>query len=275
MSLLINSIDNKETSISSVEGWIDEEVIKEAIEESKNIVQAKKLLELESVNLDKEKKKLKESKHLKNIYLIIFTITIASLIVFFVIIPFLNSKSEKKLWNNVMLENSVISYDDYLEKFPGGKFYNEALRRKHIAELEADELKWREALLINTKKGYREYLSINKIKSNHDNEAKVLLDELNWREAIEKNTVESLKDYLSVINLYEGKYQEEAYKRLKDLEIKREVSIKEIEIEKKLWNKTLASNSIDAYYNYLKQYSNGRYKNQAKLNIKYLKDENK
>lgn len=266
LQLIIRSSGIKEQNVNSFEGWIDEQAIKEV----KRVAHAKELLELESIKLDKKREKLKRSKLIRIVYLSMFGIVLICLLVFFVIIPFYNSEKEKYYWNEVILENSVNSYDDYLEQFPEGKFHNEALRRKQISELEADELKWREALLINTKKAYKNYLSINKIESKHDDEAKVLLDEIYWREAIEKNTVESFMDYINVVNLYDGKYQEEAYKRIKYLEIKRDISVKELEIEKKLWNKTLASNSIDAYYNYLKQYPRGRYKNQAEMNIKTL-----
>ena len=127
LTLLVNSISKKPCKIISSEGWIENDF---------GLHQKRKLLKKEQevhkkVTVEFEKNK-KEALLVKKKHLFIPAIIALFLLVFFVGIPSYKSIKENKVWTKSKLENTMSSYEYYINRYPKGKYYNDALLQKEI-----------------------------------------------------------------------------------------------------------------------------------------------
>ena len=189
---LVNSISNDPTKITSSEGWIEKEA---------DLQQEKKVFEEEKIELKKDKivfeNNKKDNFSFKKKYLIIPAIISVLILVFFAVIPIFKSTEENKLWDKVCIENTMSSYEYYLNHYPEGKHINEALRKKGLALEKEEEMIWEKVVRTNTKRSYLNYLSNNKNSTKYKKEANEKLDEIDWVSAQNKNTYAEYKKYLS------------------------------------------------------------------------------
>ncbi len=191
---LLNSISNDSNKIISSEGWIEKDF---------GLKKEKKDFEKEKAELVKAKSNFKNEKQknllLKRSYLIIPVVVSVFLIVFFVIIPIYKSSEENKYWDRVCIENTMVSYEKYINHYPEGKHVNEALRKQDVSNEKEDENTWNRVVRTNTKKSYLNYINSNKKDAKYKEDAKEKLDEIDWTIAQNQNTYVFYKNY---INLY-------------------------------------------------------------------------
>lgn len=66
-------------------------------------------------------------------------------------------KEDDNAWNNAQAQNTVLSYSEYLDKYPNGKYILDA--KNKTSQLE-DENTWNNAQIQNTISSYSEYLNM-------------------------------------------------------------------------------------------------------------------
>lgn len=246
---LLNSISNDPTKILSSEGWIEKEA---------DLQQEKKVFEKEKIELKKDKIVFENTKKdnfsFKKKYLLIPAIVTVLLLVFFAVIPIFKSTEENKFWDKVCIENTLSSYEYYIESYPEGKHINEALRKKGLALEKEEEMIWEKAVRANTKSSYLVYLNNNKNNTKYRKEAKERIDHIDWDIALKKNTTEGYALYMREHNSYDGKFYYKASGKIEEL--------KKIDLEKKdeeEWKQATDLDSKEAYEKYLISNSNGKY----------------
>lgn len=139
----------------------------------------------------------------------------------------------KKTWEKTKSINSISAYEDFIKKYPNGKF-------TPFAKLRIDSLAYIAAVNINTISSYKKYLQdypIGKYKSN----AFALSDSLEYEQVKSENKLEICQAYLT--NYRGGKYR------------KNVLSIMEPHLI--LWAKSL--NTEDSYKEYLLMYPYGEF----------------
>ena len=254
---LLNSISNDPTKIISSDGWVEKKV---------DLQQEKKVFEEEKIELKKDKivfeNNKKDNFSFKKKYLIIPAIISVLILVFFAVIPIFKSTEENKLWDKVCIENTMSSYEYYLNHYPEGKHINEALRKKGLALEKEEEMIWEKVVRTNTKRSYLNYLSNNKNSTKYKKEAKERVDHIDWNEALKKNTTEGYAFYMREHNSYDGKFYYKASSKKKELK-KIDLEIKDEEE----WKEATDLNSKEAYEKYLNSNPNGKYSFIATENI--------
>ncbi len=259
---LLNSISNDPIEIISSEGWVEKDFDPQ---------QEKKVFEKEKTELKNAKKVFNDNKKdnfsFKKKHLLIPAIITVLLLVFFAVIPIFKSTEENKFWNKVCLENTMVSYEKYINQYPEGKHVNEALRKQNIANEKEDENTWNRVVRTNTKKSYLNYLSNNKNSTEYKKEAKERVDHIDWNEALKKNTSEGYAFYMREHNSYDGKFYYKASSKIEELK-KIDSEIKDEEE----WKEATNLNSKEAYEKYLNSNPNGKYKISANENILKIKN---
>ncbi len=120
--------------------------------------------------------------------------------------------TEDQTWQEALDNDTVESYNAFLEEYPDGEYAREA---KDKLEL----LLWREANKIKTIEGYEEYLEKypNGIESHKAIER---LEELKWQAAVDNNTIYSYEKYLT--EYPSGAFSESALEIIEDLQWQKE-----------------------------------------------------
>ena len=259
---LLKSISSKPTEIISSEGWI---------ENNNSLQQDKKVFEEEKIELKKAKKVFENNKKdnfsFKKKHLLIPAIITVLLLVFFAIIPIFKSTEENKFWDKVCIENTMSSYEYYINRYPEGKHINAALRKKGLVLKKEEKIIWDKIVRTNTKKSYLSYINNNK-SGKYKKEAKEQVDHIDWNEALNINTTKGYAFYMREHNSYEGKYYYEASSKIKVLQKKD----KELKDEEE-WKEATDLDSKEAYEKYLNSNPNGKYSSIATKNILKI-DEN-
>ncbi len=261
---LLNSISNDPIEIISSEGWV---------KENDDLQNGKKVFEEKKIELKKAKKVFDKNKKdnysFKKKYLLIPAIIAVLLLVFFAIIPIFKSTEENKFWDKVCIENTMASYEYYIDRYPEGKHINEALRKKSFALEKEGKIIWDEVIRTNTKRSYLNYLSNNKNSTEYKKEAKERIDHIDWNEALKKNTTEGYAFYIREHNSYDGKFYYKASSKMEELQ-KIDSEIKDEEE----WKEATDLDSKEAYEKYLNSNPNGKYSFIATENISKI-EENK
>ena len=152
--------------------------------------------------------------------------------------------SDEKAWQTAVAENTIESYEEYLEKYPEGIFVEEAMEA-------IDELMWEKAVEKNTIESYQEYLK-KQPEGKYLKEAVEIIKELTWQAAEADNTVDSFRDYLD--KYPEGKYKVEAVEAIEELK----------------WQMAEAEDTVQSFEEYLNEYPEGKYVVEARNSIELL-----
>lgn len=121
--------------------------LKKATELSPNNSEyANRLSEVDALNKKNEKQKNRKAVIISGSVLVILLVTILSVI-------FFKRHKENKAWESAKQQNTVESYDEYLVKFPVGKYVTDAIDLK-------ESVIWEGALIENTPTSYENYLSL-------------------------------------------------------------------------------------------------------------------
>lgn len=156
------------------------------------------------------------------------------------------TKIEELEWDKTIAEDSIESYEFYIEKYPEGKM--------NVSAIEI--IQWKKAVENNTLKAYKDYLEIypdGKYKEVVNNN----IEELIWIETTEQNHIYGYEKYLK--DYPNGIYASDARTLI--------VKIEAEEKEQKAWNVANSVNSIQSYIDYLTQYPSGVYSESALHNL--------
>ena len=193
---------------------------------------------------------------------------------------------DEQVWNKAIALNSIYAYNSFIDQFPESKYKKEAETR--IQYLEDDEA-WEKCCDKNTIWGYRNYLNNY---NNHTEEAKKKLRDLSligqekvlWQSAVSENKIEAFKNYCDTYP--NGIYIDEAIQHIKELnekdaalilkkseeKVKDEERQKQEEFkEKQFWKQVNTDDTINSYQQYIIDYPNGKYKDEAKEKLDKLK----
>lgn len=222
-------------------------------------------------------------------------------------------KQEELDWTNATAQNTVESYQAFLDKYNPtivqgesitdgwvdntvyiGRHVEDARRLQAVVkknddvaiETEKDKAAWVKAKNADTIESYIEYIStfdrqLPLYRGQYVDEAKLkinqLQDELDWEKAKSLDTIDSYKSYLdkygSSSSLYQGTYISDAKKAIELLTPKTEPDPLINETED--WAKAVRADNLEAYNNYLAKYEliGGKYVAQAKNAIERLLEE--
>lgn len=151
---------------------------------------------------------------------------------------------QKGKWKKAQKINTIESYQEFLNNYPGSEFYDEA-KNKLI------ESEFRKAESINSIDGYTEYLGKYE-NSPYTEQAENKLMELEFGKAERINTIKSYNRYLEKYPA--GELAENARKSIESLEFER----------------TRELNNIKACNEYLKKYPEGTFKDEAEKLLEEL-----
>lgn len=216
-------------------------------------------------------------------------------------------KSEEESWEEVKIKNIIQGYEDFLRRFPHGRF-NSVARRK-LNELitehkkKVEDSRWICATRLDTIDAYQAYLSETELGL-YKNQAYSKIEEMSWARACRLKSEHAYMTYLkhSVLKTYKSaacqalddiywqKTAEidtlDAYKNyLKRSEsLKTEYgystpsnnqpAIKRLEeLEAEFWDRLSKENEMSGFESYLKQFPSGRYTNACKIRLNSLKDD--
>jgi hypothetical protein len=186
------------------------QLINEAIKE-RNLreAQIKRKVEEETKRKDEEEKqnkilegeKFKKKKLLKGKLIKVSIGLVFVLILIIVIVFTIKYYNQENLWKQVKQTNSSSSYQEYINQYPNGKYFSEAIN----LQIEAA---WLEAKQENTIQGYDKYFSIDK-EGKYKSEALLKREDAFWNEIKTKNTINGFNEY---VNAYpEGRYKNQIW----------------------------------------------------------------
>ncbi len=166
---------------------------------------------------------------------------ILTLLIFLVALPVTRAEIH---WLWASLKEDAVSYESYLDTWPGGRHYATALVR-------FDNLSWQEAETKDTVTAYQDYIKKN-ADGTYLTEAKDRIDDFRWRDSV---SADSIDEYLKYMQLHrDGKYYAEASIRVENLR----------------WEEAVSANTVEAYERYLEIYKDGKYAREAVENIDLL-----
>ena len=170
----------------------------------------------------------------------------------------LKEKEERDLWKNVKIENTIEAYDKYLNKYPKGKFINDAKVSKHKLEVFAFRKE--------------KELELEELERKMQNEK---AEKQAWQIANNQNTISAYEIYLT--QYPEAYYSEKSVNLInvlkeKERKKKKEAAERKIRLQEEndTWDLVSLEDSIIAYNSYMKKYPNGRYIKQAEVRKKRI-----
>ena len=110
---ILNSTSKIPAKIISSEGWIEKDF---GLQKKRKII--KKEQEAHKKVIAEFEKNKNEALFVKKKYLIIPAIITVLLLIYFVVIPIFKSTEENKFWEKVCIENTMSSYEYYLNRYP-------------------------------------------------------------------------------------------------------------------------------------------------------------
>jgi hypothetical protein len=174
-----------------------------------------------------------------------------------------------KFWDKSQKKDTIEAYKEYCTKFGNGQFVKEANDKQQV--LISDKKAWEQAKDTNTLISYTEYLlkfPYGKFVDEADKLVAIFnLDKKIWDEAKKENTQTSYREYLD--KYPNGIYEREAKKIISDIDfwkgIEDSYRCKYID----WWKKSLCFQS--KYKEYLNDYPNGIYINEANKSLNNIK----
>lgn len=160
---------------------------------------------------------------------------------------------EEANWNTTKNINSVYAYENYLFSFPESKYVFEA--KNKIQQIK-DDLAWKEADTQATSESYQKYIS-NFPSGTKKTQALERIQEIKiiqpkWENVIKKNTPDGYRTFLN--QYYSSSYSTKARQKLSEL-------------EEKFWSEALTGKSLKKYQNYISNFPDGKYYDEAEKAI--------
>lgn len=203
-------------------------------------------------------------------------------------------KQEELDWTNATAQNTVESYQTFLDKYNPtivegesitdgwvdntvyiGRHVEDARRLQAVVkknddvakETDNDKAAWVKAKNADTIDSYIEYISVFDrqpplYRGQYVDEAKLMInklqDELDWEKAKSLDTIDSYKSYLdkygSSTSSYQGAYISDAKKAIERLAPKPEPDPDPLKNETENWVKAVRADNLEAYKDYLAKY---------------------
>lgn len=148
---------------------------------------------------------------------------------------------ENTFWEQCKNQNTSEALQQYLTKYPAGRYANEAQQRIYALK---DKIMWENALAGNTKDVFETYLKTYP-DGIYRNKAKQRIEDFDWSETLQQNTATAYQQHLSTYPT--GKYAAEANAWL----------------EEEDWKTATTKNTVEGYRSFLKLHSAGKYAEQA------------
>ncbi len=173
-------------------------------------------------------------------------------------------KQEKNIWEEAKNSDVLGDYNEYLKKYPRGKFVNEAQYFKQKLEI-----------LKKIKKKNIELSRYEEIILSEQKEKRI------WEKTVKKNTILSYQTYLDSYSS-DGKFLSEAKigkQKLEALEFKKQNEIELAELEKRIQNEQAENQAwkianhkdkVSSYEEYLNKYPSGNFAEKASRLIKKI-----
>lgn len=120
---------------------------------------------------------------------------------------------ERVEWNRIACSADIHDYENFMKRFPDGKFYNMA--HTYFLDLKKQESDWHEIEHLNNVSLFREYIN-NNPSGKYIRQARRLLDSLLWSMAINDNNISGYQQYMN--ELPEGAHYSQAKARAEFLE---------------------------------------------------------
>lgn len=131
---------------------------------------------------------------------------------------------ERSEWNHIACSTNIHDYENFMKKFPNGKFYNMA--HTYYLDLKKQESDWHEIEHLDNVALFKEYIN-NNSSGKYVMQAKRTMDSLLWNIAVNDNDIPSYRRYMS--ELPEGEHYWDAKIRSDSLE-RNNLSDKEMEM---------------------------------------------
>ncbi|OGQ87795.1 MAG: hypothetical protein A2512_09085 [Deltaproteobacteria bacterium RIFOXYD12_FULL_56_24] len=182
------------------------------------------------------------------------------------------ARIEQESWGQAQSVNSISAYDDYLSRYPEGRFgaLAQAARQKLVQESAERERQAREEAVRQEEQA----------RKRREAEARAArIEQESWEQAKSGNSISAYDDYLSrypdgqFVALAQGARQklvqeaaelerqvrEEAVRQEEQVRKRREAEARAARIEQESWEQTKSVNSISVYDDYLIRYPDGRF----------------
>lgn len=147
-------------------------------------------------------------------------------------------------WKKAESLNTIEAYEEFLTKYPQGKFANEARTK-------IEELYFKRAIATNTVAGYEEFLK-RYPQGKYVNEAHSRIEELYFERAKATNTIEGYEGFIK--RYPQGEHAEKA----------------RLQIEELYFERAKAQNTIQGYEEFLGRYPQGKFAAEVRLQLEEL-----
>ncbi|MCB0613467.1 MAG: caspase family protein [Phaeodactylibacter sp.] len=173
---------------------------------------------------------------------------------------FRRKANEGEDWAACKSRDTLKAYQEFLEKYPEGKYAQEAA--EWITWLTEEEA-WKNACTRNTIGSYDDYLD-KYLHGRYSDEAQSRISELqeeeDWQRALNADDLPAFRAY--VRKYTKGKHSRDAFEKIK--------AIRKTLKEEDLWERAQKRNTLSAYQGYLEKYPAGRFREEAMQQIQQL-----
>ncbi|MGP1591263.1 MAG: zinc ribbon domain-containing protein [Prevotella sp.] len=154
----------------------------------------------------------------KNIILSSFIIALIACTTLFYVYSNAQKKNEKEAYALAMKSKEIGILEDYLNNYSkyAPQDHIDSINA-HLTILRSTDEKWTNALILNSKEGFEDYLSTSE-NPKHKKEALQKIDSLDFVTVSQKNTIEAYNTYIS--DHFDGNYINEANEKIRILKTK-------------------------------------------------------
>jgi Tetratricopeptide repeat len=147
-----------------------------------------------------------------------------------------------KKWDETKNADTIEAYQQFIDEYPDSKYRYEA--RKNI-----ESLKWESAKTKNTIQAYKDFLR-RYPRSTYKKEAASRLEDLRWEKV---KAAKSIKKFLK--QYPKSRYRNDSRELMEDIR----------------WENARNENELKGYLEYLRLYHNGKYRQEAKIEVAKFK----
>jgi outer membrane protein assembly factor BamD (BamD/ComL family) len=165
----------------------------------------------------------------------------------------INEINEKRDWENAAILNSINAFENFIETYPKSKHIFEA-KNKLITLKE--NFAWENAVRIGSVNSYKDFIDKFPYSSKVSNAIEKIKEIESilplWNKAMLSKEKDDFKTLIS-------QFPHNPYAKLAEFELKK--------IDDEAWKETTAINTIKSYQDYLSDFDDGKYVNEAKKRI--------
>ena len=178
--------------------------------------------------------------------------------------------NENHLWLKSKNDNTIQALRTYLNEYPKGKYFLQALQQLDVLE---EEVLWRNTVNKDTLSAYFHYLH-KYPEGKHAGEARNKtgdfdedLDDKVWKKTLENNTPDGYKEYIDGTG--DKKYLDQAQEKLDQIDSGAD---KSVSLEEMHWKQATNTNTYLSLLDFTQAYPDSKYNAQAKTEMELLDD---